>query len=369
MRSLSEKISLKKQFELNNRLVMAPMTTWSSNDDHTISTQELTYYARRNRNLGMVITGCTHVSTNGIGFTHEFGGYDDKFVPGLTKLANTIKQNGAKAILQINHAGNKALKDLVPNGDVVSASAVTTSATAFVDSLTPRELTDSEIYTLIKAFGETTRRAIEAGFDGIEVHGAHSFLIQNFLSPHFNQRSDSWGKDRFKFALAVFQEIASVVEKYADRTFVIGWRISPEENLTDGLKVNDTLRLANKLIELGVDYLHLSLADAVTDTPSTPEITQTYIELFAEIIQKRVPLIVAGQIKDGLIAQQALALGADLVAVGHGLITDPDWSQKVLNDQNNKLQLKLVQSNLAKLDLPDKLWEQIKNSGPWFEII
>lgn len=107
MTDLAEKITLGNQLTLPNRIVMAPMTTWSSNNDYTISEQELRYYEKRNHDAGLIITGCTHVSPNGIGFTHEFGDYDDRFLPNLTKLASTIKQRGAKAILQVNHAGKR----------------------------------------------------------------------------------------------------------------------------------------------------------------------------------------------------------------------------------------------------------------------
>jgi 2,4-dienoyl-CoA reductase-like NADH-dependent reductase (Old Yellow Enzyme family) len=133
-----------------------------------------------------VITGCTHVLPNGIGFTDEFASYDDGFVPSLRRLAAAAKSGGAPAVLQIFHAGNKAVPELVPGGEVVSASAVTTEAGPFSPPVTPRALTHDEILDAVRAFGETTRRAIEAGFDGIELHGAHGFLIQNFLSPRFN---------------------------------------------------------------------------------------------------------------------------------------------------------------------------------------
>lgn len=167
-----------------NRLAMAPMTTWASNDDLTISDDEVAYYRRRVGAVGVVITGCTHVTPNGIGFSHEFASTSDHHIPSLHKLATAAKSGGAPAILQIFHAGNKALPDWIPEGDVVSASAVPTPASDFAPAQTPRALSASEIIEIIRAFGETTRRAIEAGFDGVELHGAHGFLIQNFFLLH-----------------------------------------------------------------------------------------------------------------------------------------------------------------------------------------
>lgn len=132
----------------------------------------------------MVITGCTHVMANGIGFTDEFAAHDDSFIPSLRSLAQAAKSGGAPAILQIFHAGNKAIPGLVPDGKIVSASALKTPGGSFnKGEVVSQALTQEEILQVIHAFGETTRRAIEAGFDGVELHGAHGFLIQNFFSP------------------------------------------------------------------------------------------------------------------------------------------------------------------------------------------
>ena len=191
---LFQSFPLTADITLRNRVIMAPMTTWSANHDGTVSEEELAYMRQRVKDVGLVITGCTHVLENGIGFTKEFAAFDDRFIPSLAKLAQAAKSGGAPAILQIFHAGNKALPDLIPDADVVSASTLKTPTASFVDSqMMSRALSHAEVLDMVHAFGETTRRAIEAGFDGIELHGAHGFLIQNFFSPLFNQRTDEWG--------------------------------------------------------------------------------------------------------------------------------------------------------------------------------
>lgn len=178
---------------LRNRVVMAPMTTWSANDDGTISDEEVSYYRRRVNGVGLVLTGCTHVSANGIGFTGEFASYDDSFTPSLRRLAAAAKSGGAPAILQIFHAGSKAVPALIPDGDIVSASSLQVSPGPFNPcGGTTRALSHDEILDVISAFGEATCRAIEAGFDGVELHAAHGFLIQNFYSPLYNHRDDEW---------------------------------------------------------------------------------------------------------------------------------------------------------------------------------
>src|SRR4051812_26627567 len=189
--NLFESFTFKNGITIKNRVVMAPMTTWSSNDDYTVSDEEVKYYKKRVNGVGLVITGCTHVQENGIGFTHEFAAYDDKFIPSLKRLATAAKSGGAPAILQMFHAGVKTSPDLV--SDIVAASAVAGDAGASAPAVMPRALADEEAEDVAPAFGAATRRAIEAGFDGVELHGAHGFLLQNFLSPHFNQRKDRWG--------------------------------------------------------------------------------------------------------------------------------------------------------------------------------
>ena len=125
---------------MRNRVVMAPMTTWSGNADGTVTDEEVAYYQKRVSGAGLVITGCTHVQANGIGFTDEFAAFDDRFTPSLRRLAVAAKSGGASALLQLFHAGNKAVADLTPHGEVVSASAVGVPASAFGAASSPREL-------------------------------------------------------------------------------------------------------------------------------------------------------------------------------------------------------------------------------------
>lgn len=365
LNNLLDSYTINNKLKIKNKISMAPMTTWSSNDDYTISDQEVAYYQKRNQAVGMVITGCTHVQDNGIAFYHEFAGYDDKYIQSLKKLAQAAKSNGAPAILQINHGGNKALPDLT--NDIVSASPVPTQATAFAPSVTPRELSEDEIKKIIKDFGQTTRRAIEAGFDGVEIHGAHGFLIQQFLSPFFNRRTDMWGGsliNRKRFALEIVKEIKSVISKSDNPEFILGYRISPDEPMEGGLKVQDTLDLVDELINLGIDYIHTSLFVAYETT--APGTDKTYVELFSERINGRTTLISAGTIQSAEQARKVLEQGADIVAVGHALITDPLWVEKITSDKNITLNIK--KSQISKLALPDLLWQQIESMGDWFTI-
>lgn len=295
--------------------------------------------------MGLVITSCTYVHPNGIGFLNEFASYDDKFIPSLRKLANDAKSGGANAILQIFHAGNKALPNLVPNGDVVSASAIKTEASAFAPALLPRELSHEEVLDIVNAFGETTRRAIEAGFDGVEIHGAHGFLIQNFTSPLYNKRSDEWGESpekRLMFPLAIVNKIKDVIKEYVKKPFILGYRLSPEESEKGGLRIGDTYKLINHLIEIDIDYIHISLTSALSSKPIDSKDEKTYLELISKYVNGKVPIIVAGSMLTPDDVEQALNNGASLAAIGRALVINPDWVEKVKNDKKMKLRCQLI---------------------------
>ncbi|KUJ52167.1 NADH-dependent flavin oxidoreductase [Chryseobacterium sp. JAH] len=368
-KQLFENFEFKNGIITKNRIAMAPMTTWASNDDYTISDDEIKHYEARTGNVGLVITGCTRVAANGIGFNNEYASYDDSFLPSLQKLATAAKKGGSPAILQIYHAGNKAVLDLIPDGIPVSASPVALAPSAFyAGGVVSRELTNEEILEMIKAFGETTRRAIMAGFDGIELHGAHGFLLQNFFSPYYNQREDQWGgsaEKRLNFAVEVLKEIKDVIKKYADRPFLIGYRISPEE--PESYRVKDTFSLIDKLIESGIDYLHVSLADLLAQKPLDDENGDAVIlKMILDHVDYRVPVIAAGGIKQYEDAIEAINLGLSLVAVAHGLIINPNWVELAANEE--KADEVLSFSKADQLAIPKKLQAFIHVAKGFFQV-
>ncbi|BAP32354.1 NADH-dependent flavin oxidoreductase [Chryseobacterium sp. StRB126] len=353
-------LSFDKGVSLKNRIVMSPMTTWASDEDFTISDEEVEYYHKRVKGVGLVITGCTHVTANGIGFTHEFAGYDDTFLPSLKKLANAAKSGGAPAILQIFHAGNKAIPDLIPNGEVVSASAVSSGPILLSDKENlPKELTEIEILEIITAFAETTRRAVEAGFNGVEIHGAHGFLLQNFISPFFNRRNDKWGgslENRLRLSLEIVREVKKVVSEYADRPFLIGYRISPEEMPQQTYGLQDTFILIDKLIEENIDYLHFSLLDAVNQKPIDSEFSDEPISVVLNnYVNNRVPVLVAGGITTPAMADRVLDYGISMVAIGRTLVINPDWVELVESGEEEKIVSNLKLDTIEDKKIPSKL--------------
>ena len=189
---LFETVTLPNGVELKNRFVLAPLTHISSNDDGTISDVEIPYIEKRSKDVGLAINAASNVNDIGKAFPGQPSVAHDSDIEGLKRLAQAMKKNGAKALVQIHHGGAQALANLTPNGDVVAPSPITLKSFGQQHEHDAREITPKEIEQTIKDFGEATRRVIEAGFDGVEIHGANHYLIHQFVSPYYNRRNDEW---------------------------------------------------------------------------------------------------------------------------------------------------------------------------------
>lgn len=366
---LFEHVTLDQQVNIKNRLIMAPMTNFSSNPDGSVSDAEIDYYARRSHGVGMVITACAYVTANGKGFTDEIAVDRDDVIPSLRRLATAIQEQGAKAVLQIFHGGRSCPPELVPNGDVVSASAV---AHDQPNAIVPRALSETEIEEIIAAFGVATRRAIEAGFDGVEIHGANGYLIQQFFSPHSNQRNDRFGgtlEKRMVFPLAIVDEVQKVVDTHSKRPFLIGYRFSPEETETPGITMADTLQLVDRLADKKLSYLHVSLMDFWSVTRHFKDNKKPRIELIVETVNARVPVIGVGSIHTADDAIKALQAGVAFLALGRELIMDPDWVKKVEQGQEADIHVTLSKDDQSRLVVPDPLWQAIMHTPGWFPVV
>ncbi|MET3291509.1 UNVERIFIED_CONTAM: 2,4-dienoyl-CoA reductase-like NADH-dependent reductase (Old Yellow Enzyme family) [Brevibacillus sp. OAP136] len=365
-----ESLTLKSGIPLKNRIVLAPMTTLSGNEDGTVSDAELRYYARRSKGVGMVVTACTYVTPNGKGFSGEFAAFSDAFILSLQRLATTIKEQGAKAILQMFHGGRECPPDFVPNGVVVSASAVPSERNAAV---VPQALTDDEVAGIVKDFGETTRRAIEAGFDGVEIHGANGYLIQQFFSPHSNRREDRWGgsvERRLAFPLAVVDEVKRVVAEHAKAPFAVGYRFSPEEAEEPGITMEETYTLVDALLEKNLDYLHVSLNDFWSKPRRGVEDTsRSRIELILARVGNKVPVIGVGSLYTPDDVAKAMQTGVPLIALGRELVVEPEWVEKVAEGREEDIATTLMRDDQEKLSIPDQMWGMIVHSPGWFPLV
>jgi 2,4-dienoyl-CoA reductase-like NADH-dependent reductase (Old Yellow Enzyme family) len=354
---------------IKNRLLMAPMTTWSGNLDGTVSDAEIAHYQKRSQGLGAVLTAAAYVMPQGQGFTGQIGAHSDEMMPSLKRMATTIQAQGAKALLQIYHGGRMSPPEVLPDKQPVSASAV---AALHEGSTVPRELPGEEIPEIIRAFGQATRRAIEAGFDGVEIHGANSYLIQQFFSPHANRRNDKWGGSlgkRMTFLLALIDEVINTVIKHAKRPFMVGYRLSPEEIENPGITMADTLQLVDALVTKQLDYLHISTMNFWGGSLRDDQDKRPRVILIHERVGKQIPIIGVGSIHTPDEALQAFQTGIPLLALGRELLMEPDWVQKVQNGQEDQIRTTLSKDAQQELVLPDGLWQVLMTSKGWLPVV
>lgn len=365
-KKLFESVKLTNGEEIRNRIVMAPMTTFSGNPNGTISEQEIEYYKHRSKGLGMLITACIGVSKNGIAFPGQFEAFAEGAVPKLKKLTETLKEDGTKVILQIHHGGRMAVPELVPDGIVVSAGNIPTPRTPDV---IPHELDDEGIEEIIKDFGTATKKAIEAGFDGVEIHGANTYLIQQFFSPHSNRRNDKWGgslEKRLSFPMRIVDEVKNAVKESGNSKFIVGYRFSPEEIETPGIRIEDTLYLVENLVNKKLDYLHISLQNVWEQPKMSPNINKSMTEMVSEKINGRVPLITVGSVHTADDALEALASKSDFIALGREIIMDPDWVGKIQNDKEDEILVTISKKAQKELVIPEKLFTAMVSATDWF---
>ena len=352
---------------VKNRILMAPMTTSSSDQHGDVTEDELAYYKRRAESgLGAVITACAHVEPLGVGFPDPLGADSDERIRSLTRLAASIQESGAKAILQIYHAGRMSNEELLKGRQPVAPSTVPAPRP---NAATPREMTEEEIEATIAAFGEAARRAVQAGFDGVEIHGANTYLIQQFFSPHSNVRTDKWGGDvtaRMAFPLAVIESIQKAVAEHADKPFVVGYRISPEEREEPGITMDDTLKFLDAIADLGIDYIHVSVGRFFGGS-IREEDSRSRVELIQQHIGDRVPVIGVGGLQTLEQVKKALEV-TPLVSLGHALIMDPDWLAKVKKSRDKEIFQAIHLSKKEQLDIPENLWKLVTNAPGWFRV-
>lgn len=345
-----EPITLANGVVLKNRVVIAPMTEQMSFEDGSVTTDEINYMEQRAGGVGLFITPVAYINREGKGFEGQLSIESDNKIVGLRKLAFAIKSRGAKAILQIFSAGRMTNSQILRGVKPVSASAI---AAPRQGAETPRELSAAEIEQHIEDFAQATRRAIKAGFDGVELHGANTYLLQQFFSPHSNRRTDQWGgsiDNRLRFPLAVIDAVLKIKEKYANDSFIIGYRLSPEEIEEPGITLEDTKRLVSELQKTAIDYIHLSLGD-IWRTSFRDKADKTPIINQLKALCGNKPLIGVGGVRTPQQAEEVMMQGIDLVALGHQLIIEPNWVEKVISGNEETIRYDLHAADLDELGI------------------
>ena len=317
--------------EIPNRSVMPPMGTGLSNRDETVSEANLAYLKRMaSGGIGLVIPELVGVHPSGcVGL----GIYDDRFIPGLTKMVETVHEVGAKVALQLHHGGREAARQL-QKGEAIGPSAIPSR----VYGVPPQEMTPDQIQEIIAAFGSAGKRAQTAGADAVELHAAHGYLLMQFLSALSNQRADEYGGSFEKRARFVVEVIQSVREAVGE-DFPIFLRLSTEEFIKNGYVVEDLQTIVPEFVKAGVDVIHASIGTHGSPgavTQASPEYEPGWTVERANKIKQAagVPVIAVGRFTDPRLADEVIARGeADMVAFGRQQLADPDFMIKAREDR------------------------------------
>ncbi|MFC5448509.1 NADH:flavin oxidoreductase/NADH oxidase [Paenibacillus aestuarii] len=321
-----------KNLMLKNRIVMAPMCQYSVDaEDGTPNEWHYVHYVSRAvGGTGLIIIEMTDVEPDGRITNRDLGLWSDEQIPAYKRIVNEVHKYGSKIGIQLAHAGRKAQDAVQP----VSASAIPVQG----ENLTPpRALSTEEVKDMVNKFKEAARRAVAAGFDTIELHGAHGYLMHQFHSPGINQRTDEYGQDLSRFGVEVIQAVRSVMP--ADMPLIL--RISAIEYMDGGYGLEHSLAIAKKYKAAGVDMFHVSSGGEAPPGVLKPGNHPGYQVPFARAYKQAldVPVIAVGKLEDPLLAEATLANGdADLVGVARGMLDDPYWSMHALRTVTRKVE-------------------------------
>ncbi len=322
--------------EIKNRIVMPPMTTRTADAEGFITADSIAYYMARVRGgTGLITVEMASPEKAGRHRRHEVGIYDDRFIPGLTRLVDEIHRGGAKASIQLGHGGGHTRIDICGETPIAPSAIPHPVYETTFETIVPEEMTKARIAQTIAAHATAARRAQQAGFDCVEVHAAHGYLISQFHAPFENRRTDEYGgalENRARFGLQALRAVKAAVPGLA-----VIYRLSVEDFFPGGLTLEEGRQIAIWAAEAGADALHISaghyrsLPSAQVVLPPMSMLDAPFLD-FAAGVKKRVnvPVIAVGKLGDPAIATAAVADGkTDFIALGRTLVADPQWAEKV----------------------------------------
>ncbi|MBQ9273358.1 MAG: NADH-dependent flavin oxidoreductase [Succinivibrio sp.] len=358
-RPLFEPLALNNGVTVHNRLAAAPLTLFSSNPDGSVSDGERMFLTTHSERIGLYILGATLVQPDGQAFATQPRAISEADLDALAERAVLVKQGGGKAVLQIHHGGAQALPELT--GTVPSVPS------ALQDG--QHEMSAEEVTALIESFGRATELAIRAGFDGVEIHGANNYILQQFYSAATNHRQDEWGgspEKRLRFPLAVVDTVCAARAKLQRPDFIVGYRLSPEEPGEEGLTMTETLDLVEALCGKPLQYLHISLWDFYKKARRGKGAGEPRLKLIHDQIAGRLPLIGVGNLfnADDLVA--ALNSGrCEFVALGKSLMINPRIATLIYEGRESELIGELDPHTPGHYGIPQPLWEMCVKGGAW----
>jgi 2,4-dienoyl-CoA reductase-like NADH-dependent reductase (Old Yellow Enzyme family)/thioredoxin reductase len=329
------------RLQIRNRIVMPAMGANFTGLDGVVCDRNVQYYGERARGgAGLIITEASYIDQTTHSRPHAIGSSEDRFVPGLRRLTDAIRAAGAASCIQLIHAGKLAPANVIGCAPL-APSAIPHAATGEV----PRAMTREDIKYIAGCFAAAAGRSADAGFDAVEVHGAHGYLLHQFLSPLSNCRKDEYGgslENRARFSL----EVVRAVRERVDRGFPIIFRLSATEFMEGGFTAEEMVQVARWLEAEGVAALNVSAGTNETAYASAQVVQTMYFEpgslaQYARMIKEQVsiPVIAVGRINQPQLAEAILARGdADFIATGRAFTADPHWPQKAFEGRTEEIQ-------------------------------
>lgn len=318
----------KGKLTLKNRLVMPPMATSKSQKDGSVSNEILDYYDEKTQGgaIGLVIIEHSYITQQGKASDGQLSVAEDGLIEDLKKLSTLIHKNGSKAVMQINHAGSAA-SEAVTGCEPVGPSAVANPRLGTI----PRELSKKEIEGIIEEFKNAAVRVKAAGFDGVEIHSAHGYLLDQFFSPLTNKRTDEYG-GAVLGRIKLHQEIIRAIREAVGADFPILLRLGAADYIDGGATIEDSLIAAVEFEKAGVDVLDISGGFCGYISPVSKK--PGYFSPLTEAIKKvvTIPVLLTGGITDVVSAEELLSQGkADLIGVGRAIYKDSKWAERAVD--------------------------------------
>ena len=324
--------------EIPNRIVMPPMTTRTADEEGFVTDDTVDYYmARVDGGTGLITIEMAAPERAGRHRRREMGIYDDRFLPGLTRLVSEIHRGGAKASIQLGHGGGHTRRDICGETPIAPSAIPHPVYEVTFETIIPEEMTLARIAETTRAFAQAARRAQAAGFDCVEIHAAHGYLISQFHAPFENQRADQYGgllENRARFGLDILRAVKAAVPGMP-----VIYRLSVDDAFPGGLTWPEGRQIAVWAAQAGADALHISgghyRSSAHVMIPPMAMPDATFLDYAAAVKQSvRVPVIAVGRLGDPAIAAQAIESDkADFIALGRSLIADPQWVEKLRRNE------------------------------------
>lgn len=332
MELINSKFKL-KNMELSSRIVMPPMATSKSSNLGEVTQELCNYYDEKSAGnyIGLIITEHSYVSPEGKASMGQVSISKDSDIEGLKKIVSAIHKNGTKVIAQLNHAGSSA-SSKVTSLETISASSVKNPAFLARTSDIPREMNENDIKKVINDFTNAAIRAKKAGYDGVEIHSAHGYLLNQFYSPLTNKRIDKYSGNTLSGRIQLHLEIIKEIRKAVGKDYLIALRLGACDYTQCGSTIEDSVLASIEFEKAGIDLLDISGGLCGYNNPTNKE--QGYFSEITEAIKKRVsiPVILTGGINDINVAEKLLEDNkADLIGVGRAILKDSNWAKNSLN--------------------------------------